>query len=155
MKLLVCLFFCFPLNCVKQYISVFLSFIPVQQTEDVMLKQLCRFIESSEYYRAFFPLAFIYLSYLKTTAHNYSHLFWHFSLYYAKNWECCHNVLPRQKSHKARGNYPSQSKPKSEQCVPFMLPQYTLQQAYSAFSAIDFHCKWLFSECFQAKCIHH
>lgn len=56
---------------------------------------------------------------LKTTAQNYSHLFWHFSLYYTKNWECCHYVLPCGKSHKARGYYLSQSKPKSEQCVPF------------------------------------
>lgn len=36
-----------------------------------------------------------------------------------------------------------------------MHPQYTHQQAYSAFSATDFHCKWLFSECFQAKYIPH
>lgn len=40
-------------------------------------------------------------------------------------------------------------------CALHMHPQYTHQQAYSTFSATDFHCKWLFSECFQAKYIPH
>lgn len=40
-------------------------------------------------------------------------------------------------------------------CALHMLPQYTHQQANSTFLATDFHCKWLFSECFQAKYIPH
>lgn len=36
-----------------------------------------------------------------------------------------------------------------------MHPQYTHQLPYSTFSATDFHCKWLFSECVQAKNIPH
>lgn len=38
-------------------------------------------------------------------------------------------------------------------CALHMLPQHTHQQAYSAFLATDFHFKWLFSGCFQAKYI--
>lgn len=40
-------------------------------------------------------------------------------------------------------------------CALHTHPQYTHQQAHSTFSATDFHCKWLFSECFQAKYISY
>lgn len=60
-------------------------------------------------------------------------------------------MLPCGKSHEARGYQPSHSKPKSELRLPFTCAHNTHPWAHSTFSATDFHCKWVFCQCFQAK----